>query len=80
MGICGVKLSFEIVSAVSAFAAAIFWFYASWIGRNSVLNTPIDKITVKQARLNSLAAFCAGIAALLQIVVTTFMPVCRAFA
>jgi hypothetical protein len=75
MIICGAKFSLEIISAVSAFAAAIFWFYASWIGLNTSIT---DKTTVKQARLNAKAALCAGIAALSQLVVN-FMPVCRAF-
>lgn len=37
MAICELKLIFEIVSGVLAFIAAGFWFYASWIGRNSFL-------------------------------------------
>jgi hypothetical protein len=74
--VCDIKFGLEIISAVSAFAAAIFWFYASWIGFNTSID---DKITVKQARLNAKAALCAGIAAFSQLVVN-FMPVCRAFA
>jgi hypothetical protein len=34
---------------------------------------------MKQARFNGAAAFCAGVAALLQLTILN-MPVCRAFA
>ena len=81
MTICDVKSAFEIVSAVLAFGAATFWFWASWISRGSFLATPLadlDRTLKLQARYNAVAATCAGLAAVLQIVVTR-MPVCRAF-
>ena len=79
---CDAKLACEIASAILAFVAAVFWFYASWIARGTFTQTPIvdlDGIFSGQARNNAIAAFCAGLAAILQIV-TWFMPVCRAFA
>jgi hypothetical protein len=82
MTICEIKTGCEIASAVLAFAAAGSWFYASWIGRGSFLQTAIDdfdQILRAQARYNAIAAFCAGLAALLQIWTTGFAPVCRAF-
>jgi hypothetical protein len=82
MGICDVKTVSEILSAVFGFLAAGFWFYASWVSRGSFLNTPMLQFDISlrdQARFNAIAAFCAGISALLQIAVTSFMPVCRAF-
>jgi hypothetical protein len=74
---CDAKLACEIASAILAFVAAVFWFYASWIARGTFTQT--DEIFSGQARNNAIAAFCAGLAAILQIV-TWFMPVCRAFA
>ena len=62
--------------------AALALFYASWIGMKPFLQTAIadfDKITRRQALCNAIAAFCAGVAAVLQIATTGFMPVCRAF-
>jgi hypothetical protein len=83
MTICDAKLDCEIASAVLAFLAALFWFYASWIGRRSFMNTSmgaVDELFSRPARYNAIAAFCAGLAAVLQIVTTWFMPVCHAFA
>jgi hypothetical protein len=83
MTICVFKHGCEIASAVLAFAAAASWFYASWIGRASFLKTAIDdfdQILRAQARYNSIAALCAGVAALLQIWTIGFAPACRAFA
>jgi hypothetical protein len=82
MTICELKHDCEIASAVLAFVAAASWFYASWIGRGSFLNTGItdfDRTLTLQARYNSIAAFCAGVAALLQIWTIGFAPACRAF-
>lgn len=82
MLVCDVKFALEIASAVLAFIAAAFWFYASWIARGSFLHTVIaeyDRIATAQARYNAIAAACAGLAAVLQIIVTGFLPVCRAF-
>jgi hypothetical protein len=81
MTICDAKSTCEFLTALFAFGAAIFWFYASWISRGSFLATPLgdlDRILKLQARYDAIAATCAGLAALLQIVVTR-MPVCRAF-
>jgi hypothetical protein len=83
MTICDVKTGCEILSAVLAFLAAGFWFYSSWIARGSFLQTVIaeyDRVVTAQARYNAIAALCAGLAAILQIIVVGFMPVCRAFA
>jgi hypothetical protein len=77
MDICNVKLGCDIMSAVSALAAVVLGFYASWIGFRTSISI-FDKNS--QVLVTSLAAFCAGLAALLQIIVTAFMPVCRAFA
>jgi hypothetical protein len=77
MDICNVKLGCEIASGLSALFAVILGFYASWIGFKSSISS-FDKNT--QVLVTSLAAFFAGLAALLQIIVTAFMPVCRAFA
>jgi hypothetical protein len=80
MTICEFKHCCEIASAVLALVAAASWFYASWIGRGSFLNTIIaDRTLTLQARYNSIAAFCAGVAALLQIWTIGFAPLCRAF-
>jgi hypothetical protein len=73
-----VKSLCEISSALFAFGAAGSWFYASWISRGSFMRTPLDRLDrhmTLQARYNAIAAACAGLAALLQIVVTK-MPVC----
>ena len=77
MNICNVKLGCEIASGLSAFVAVIFGVYASWIGFRTSISI-FDKNA--QVLATSLAAFCAGFAALLQIIVTAFMPVCRDFA
>ena len=81
MTICDVKSACEVLSAAFALGAAGWWFYASWISRGSFLATPLgdlDRILKLQARYNAIAAACAGVAAIFQIVVTR-MPVCRAF-
>ena len=78
---CGLKSACEFASGLSAFAAAGFWFWASWISRGSFLNTPfadLERNFTLQARYNAIAAFCAGMAALLQLAVWN-MPVCRSF-
>ncbi len=81
MSVCDLKTALEWIGAVLAIGAAAFWFRASWIGRGSFLNTPmahLDRIMTLQARYNAVAAFCAGISAVLQLTVLQ-MPVCRAF-
>jgi hypothetical protein len=40
----------------------------------------LDEIQRSQAFCNAVAALCAGMAALLQILTTGYMPVCHAFA
>ncbi len=80
--ICQIKTGTEIASAILALGAAGFWFHASWIGRGTFTQTPfadLDRIFTLQARSNAIAAFCAGVSALLVIAIW-FMPVCRAFA
>jgi hypothetical protein len=81
LSVCDLKTALEWVSTLAAFGAAGFWFYASWIGRGSFLNTPmahLDRSMTLQARYNAAAAFCAGVSALLHLA-TLQMPVCRAF-
>lgn len=83
MNICDLKHGLEILSAVLAFMAAASWFVAAWAGRGSFTNTPIgdlDRSFRRQAKFNAIAAFSAGCAAILQYVVVTHMPICRAFA
>jgi hypothetical protein len=83
MTICHLKFLLEVLSAILALSAAVWWFAASWIARGSFLRTVIaefDRVQQFQARYNAIAAACAGVAAILQIIVTAFMPVCRAFA
>jgi hypothetical protein len=83
MDICGFKHLLEVVSVILAFAAAAWWFAAAWTGHASFLNTPMDELDRslrRQARCNAIAAFCAAWAAIIQLVVLTEMPVCRAFA
>jgi hypothetical protein len=82
MDTCVVKSVFEFFGAAFALGAAGSWFGASWIARGSMLNTAIqayDRILMLQARYNAIAALCAGVAAVLQLIVL-WMPVCRAFA
>jgi hypothetical protein len=68
--ICNIKTDFKVAIPIFAFIAAAFWFYASWIGRGSFMNTPMAKFErnlMLQARCNAIAAAAAGIAALLNL-------------
>jgi hypothetical protein len=53
MTICDVKSTCEILSALFAFGAAIFWLYASWISRGSFLATPM-RAADRHSRNNNL--------------------------
>lgn len=82
MDICVLKYWLEVIAAILAFAAAVWWFAAAWAGRGSFMNTPIghiDRIQWRQALRNAIAASCAGLAAIIQLYVIWQMPVCRAF-
>jgi hypothetical protein len=79
--ICALRSLAEWAEAPFGILAAAFWFYASWQGRGSFLETPMDQLDRSfrsQARYNAIAAFFAGLAALLQIFVS-YAPVCRDF-
>jgi hypothetical protein len=82
MEICDVKRLLEVLTAVLALGAAGWWFAAAWAGWFSYLYTPvglIERYLKRQAVFNAIAATCAGIAALMQLVVSAYLPVCRAF-
>jgi hypothetical protein len=79
MSICDLKHTFEVLAALGALAAASWWFAAAWVTRGASTYANIDRIQRRQAIYNGIAASCAGIAAILQLVTTAFMPVCRAF-
>jgi hypothetical protein len=81
MDICVLKHVFEILVAIFSLGAAGFWFGAAWVSRVSIFGDPMRLVEIagrRQALLNGVAASCAGIAALLQLIIT-WMPVCRAF-
>jgi hypothetical protein len=77
--ICLVKTIFEVLTALFAIGAAGWWFGAAWVSRGDVTYANQNDIQRKQAIYNGIAATCAGLAALLQLITTAFMPVCRAF-
>jgi hypothetical protein len=82
MDICDVKKMLEILTAVLALGAAGLWFAAARAGWFPFLGTPMDLVEryLKwQAAFNAFAAMCAGLAAVMQLVVSAYMPVCRAF-
>jgi hypothetical protein len=82
MEICDVKHLLEVSTAVLAFIAAVSWFLAAWAGWFSYVHTPIgliERYVRWQALFNAIAAMCAGAAALMQLTVSAYMPVCRAF-
>jgi hypothetical protein len=62
--------------------AAVFWFIAAWqSGRQGFLETALaelDQGMRTQARLNAVAAFLTGLAALIQVALF-YMPSCRDF-
>ncbi len=79
MTICNVKSVLEVLAAILAISAAGWWFSAAWISRGAPTWENMNRIQRQQAIFNGIAATCAGIAAMLQLVTTAFMPVCRAF-
>jgi hypothetical protein len=77
--VCGLKSTFEILTAVLAISAAGWWFAAAWVSRLPPTWASLNTVARKQAIYNGIAASCAGLAALLQLITTAIMPVCRAF-
>jgi hypothetical protein len=77
--VCQLKTMFEVLTAVLAIGAAGWWFAAAWVSRQPPTWASLDTVARKQAIYNGIAAMCAGLAAILQLVTTAFMPVCRAF-
>jgi hypothetical protein len=78
MNICDVKVLFGAIATIFALAAAVLWFIASWRGRGSFshdLSAEILRDLKIQSRFNAAAAFCAGVAAMLQIPLV-YMPTC----
>jgi hypothetical protein len=83
MDICVLKHALEILSVIFALASAALWFAAAWVGRPSLLDTPLLHLVPIQRRANMLNAFAAlstGLAVSIQLIVMLLMPVCRAFA
>jgi|HubBroStandDraft_6_1064221.scaffolds.fasta_scaffold725053_1 hypothetical protein len=79
MDICTLKSGLEVTSAVLAVGAALWWFTAAWVGFSRLSLDNIEQLQWKQALFNSVAASCAGGAAICQFITTTLLPVCRAF-
>lgn len=82
MEVCDVKKLLEVLTAVFALGAAAWWFAAAWAAWFPYFHTPfalMERYQRWQALFNGTAAACAGIAAIMQLVVSTYMPVCRAF-
>jgi hypothetical protein len=82
MDICAVKKLLEVLTTLFAAGAAGWWFAAAWAGwfpYGSTLSGEIERYMKWQAMFNGIAATCAGIAALMQLAVTAYFPVCRAF-
>ena len=87
MDICTLKSALEVLTPVLALGAAVAWAATAWIGRGTfgqgpmgreTLRSRLDSVLTSQARYHALAATCAFLAAVMQLVVTYFMPVCRA--
>src|ERR1700730_7349394 len=76
--ICALKTLVEILIPILAIAAAGWWFGAAWVSRLPPTWESVDRVTRRQAICNGVAATCAGLAALLQLLLTQF-PLCRAF-
>jgi hypothetical protein len=76
---CGLKTGFEILIALLAISAAGWWFAAAWVSRLPPTWDSLNRVARQQAICNGIAASCAGLAAILQLITTAFMPVCRAF-
>jgi hypothetical protein len=73
---CHLKEGLEFLMPLFAVAAAIFWFASAGIGFRL-----FERYLKWQASsFNAVAALCAGIAALIQLAITYFLPLCRAFA
>lgn len=79
MTVCTIKSVLEVLTALFAIGAAGWWFAAAWVSRLPPTWASLDSVARKQAIYNGVAASCAGLAAILQLVTTAFMPVCRAF-
>jgi hypothetical protein len=80
--ICDVKHLVEVLTAVFALGAAGLWFAAAWAGWFPFMQTPFETLERRlrwQAVFNGSAAACAAVAALMQLVVSAYMPVCRDF-
>jgi hypothetical protein len=77
--ICTLKTLMEILTAALALGAAGWWFAAAWVSRLPPTWADLNRIAKFQAIYNGIAASCAGLAAILQLIITGFMPVCRAF-
>lgn len=77
--ICNLKTIFEVLAALLAIGAAGWWFAAAWVSRLPPTWDGLNTVARKQAIYNGIAATCAGLAAILQLISTAFMPVCRAF-
>ena len=73
------KSAFEVLTAILAISAAGWWFAAAWVSRLPPTWESMNTVARKQAIYNGIAATCAGFAAILQLVTTAFLPVCRAF-
>ena len=72
----------ERMPRMFALGAAAWWFAAAWAAWFPYFHTPfalMERYQRWQALFNGTAAACAGIAAIMQLVVSTYMPVCRAF-
>jgi hypothetical protein len=79
MFVCELKTVLETLTAVFAIGAAGWWFAAAWVSRLPPTWDSLNTVARKQAIYNGIAASCAGTAAILQLMTTAFMPVCRAF-
>jgi hypothetical protein len=79
MNICTLKSVLEILTGIFALAAAGWWFAAAWVSRLPPTWDSLNSVARKQTICNGIAATCAGLAAIFQLVATSFMPVCRAF-
>jgi hypothetical protein len=77
--ICTFKTVMEILTAAFALGAAGWWFAAAWVSRSPPTWENLNRVARLQAIYNGIAASCAGLAAILQLIITAFMPVCRAF-
>jgi hypothetical protein len=79
MFVCELKTVLETLTAVFAIGAAGWWFAAAWVSRSAVTWANQNTVQRQQAIYNGIAASCAGTAAILQLITTSFMPLCRAF-